>query len=173
MSKLSNFVIALIFSFVVSATPAVSQDVAEFYRGKTINMEVGGSAGGGYDALARAIARLIGNHLPGTPSVLVRNMPGAGGMIATNYTFSTAEKAGSALGLAENSTPLAPLSGTREARYAATTLNWLGTPSVEVGLVLLWHTVPVNNLDDLRTKPTTMGAPGVRSTQAFYTRLLN
>ncbi len=173
MSKLSNCVTALIFGLVVGATPALAQDVAEFYRGKTINMVVGGSAGGGYDALARAIARFIGNHLPGSPSILVRNMPGAGGMIATNYMFSTAEKDGSVFGLVENSTPLAPLFGTKEARYDATKLNWLGTPSVEVGLVLLWHTVPVNTLDDLRTKPTTMGASGVHSTQAFYTRLLN
>ena len=164
MSKLSNCVTALIFGLVVGATPALAQDVAEFYRGKTINMVVGGSAGGGYDALARAIARFIGNHLPGSPSILVRNMPGAGGMIATNYMFSTAEKDGSVFGLVENSTPLAPLFGTKEARYDATKLNWLGTPSVEVGLVLLWHTVPVNTLDDLRTKPTTMGASGVHST---------
>jgi len=134
---------------------------------------VGSPAGGGYDAMARAIARHIGAHLPGNPTVVVRNMPGAGGITSMNYLFNAAERDGSVLALVQNNTPLEPLFGTKQARYDATRLAWLGTPSFEVAMVLLWHTVPVNSVDDLRRQETKVGASGANSTPAFYARLLN
>jgi tripartite-type tricarboxylate transporter receptor subunit TctC len=155
------------------ALPAQAQSVADFYRGKTVSMIVSTSTGGGYDTLARAIARFIGKHIPGNPTIVVRNMPGAGGISAMNYLFNAAEKDGTVTGLVQNGTPLEPLFGTKEARYDATKFNWLGTPSIEVSMVLLWHTVPVNSLAELRSKETHMGASGANSTPAFYTRLLN
>ena len=168
--SLAPFAILLCASL---GTCTQAQPVAGFYAGKTITLVVGGSVGGGYDTLARAIARSLGKQVPGNPTVVVRNMPGAGGIIATNYLYNAAEKDGTVLGLVENSTPLAPLFGTKEARYDATKFGWLGTPSIEAGLVLLWHSVPVNSVDDLRAHVTTVGASGVHSTQAFYSRLLN
>jgi tripartite-type tricarboxylate transporter receptor subunit TctC len=155
------------------ATPAGAQPVADFYKGKTVTIVVSTSQGGGYDAMARAIARHIGKHVPGNPNVVVRNMPGAGGISAVNFLFNSAEKDGTVLGLVQNGTPLEPLFGTKEARYDATRFNWLGTPSFEVSMVLLWHTVPVNSVEDLKTRETNMGASGANSTPAFYTRLLN
>ncbi|MGA8616276.1 MAG: tripartite tricarboxylate transporter substrate-binding protein [Xanthobacteraceae bacterium] len=151
-----------------SATP-----FDEFYKGKTVTLVVGGSAGGGYDTLARAIARYIGGHIPGNPSVVVEDMPGAGGLLAMDYLFRTAARDGSVIALVENGPPLAPLFGVKEARFDATQFNWLGTPSVETAVTLLWHSVPVNSLDDLKTRATTMGASGTNSTQAFYTRLID
>src|SRR5215475_10405072 len=155
------------------ATPAAAQSVADFYRGKTVTIVVSTSTGGGYDAMARAVARHIGRHIPGNPSVVVRNMPGAGGITAVNWLYAAAEKDGTAAGLVQNGTPLEPLFGTKAARYDATKFNWLGTPSYEVSMVLVWHSVPVNTIDDLRKVETTMGASGANSTPAFYTRLLN
>jgi tripartite-type tricarboxylate transporter receptor subunit TctC len=131
------------------------------------------STGGGYDTLARAVARFIGRHIPGSPTVVVRNMPGAGGITAVNWLYNAAEKDGSVFGLVQNGTPLEPLFGTKEARYDATKFNWLGTPSFEVGMVLLWHAVPVNSVADLQAKETHVGASGANSTPAFYARLLN
>jgi tripartite-type tricarboxylate transporter receptor subunit TctC len=157
----------------VLAWPAQAQSVADFYKGKNVSLVVSTSTGGGYDAMARAISRHIGRHIPGNPTVLVRNMPGAGGITAVNYLYNAAEKDGTVLGLVQNGTPLEPLFGTKEARYDAPKFNWLGTPSIEISMVLLWHTVPVNSIDDLRTKETNMGASGSNSTPAFYTRLLN
>ncbi len=157
----------------LGAQPTQAQSVADFYKGKTVTMIVGGSEGGGYDTLARAIGRFIGKHVPGNPSIVVKNMPGAGGLLAMNYLYNTADKDGSVIGLVENNTPLAPLLGAKEARYDSTKFNWLGTPSVEVALVLVWHTVPVNSLEDLKTQVTTMGASGTQSAQAFYLRILN
>ena len=77
-------------------------------------------------------------------------MPGAGGILAMNYLYNTAEKDGTVIGLVQNNTPLEPLFGTKPARYDATKFNWLGTPSFEVRLVLVWNTVPVNTVEDLQ-----------------------
>jgi tripartite-type tricarboxylate transporter receptor subunit TctC len=156
-----------------SAVAASAAPVGDFYKGKTVSLIVGGSAGGGYDTLARAIARYIGAHIPGNPSVVVQDMPGAGGLVAMDYLFHSAERDGTVIALVENGPPLAPLFGVKEARYDATQFNWLGTPSVETAVTLVWHSVPVNSLDDLRTRATTMGASGTNSTQAFYTRLID
>ena len=155
------------------ALPATAQSVADFYKGKTVTIVVSTSTGGGYDTLARGIARHIGRHIPGNPNVVVRNMPGAGGITAVNWLYNTAEKDGTVLGLVQNGTPLEPLFGTKAARYDATKFNWLGTPSYEVSMVLLWNTVPVNTVEDLRTRETTMGSSGANSTPSFYTRMLN
>jgi tripartite-type tricarboxylate transporter receptor subunit TctC len=156
------------------AMPSAKADgLADFYRGKTVALVVGSSTGGGYDAMARAIARFFGKHVPGNPTVVVRNMPGAGGITALNYIYNAAERDGSVLALVQNNTPLEPLFGTKQARYDPTRLNWLGTPSFEVAMVLLWHTVPVNSVDDLKSRETQMGASGANSTPAFYARLLN
>jgi tripartite-type tricarboxylate transporter receptor subunit TctC len=157
-----------------AAMPAANADaIADFYKGKTLALVVGSSTGGGYDTMTRAIARFIGRHVPGNPTVVVRNMPGAGGITALNYVYNAAERDGTVLALVQNNTPLEPLFGTRQARYDATRLNWLGTPSFEVAMVLLWHTVPVNSLEDLKSRETQMGASGANSTPAFYARLLN
>jgi tripartite-type tricarboxylate transporter receptor subunit TctC len=153
--------------------PARADGLADFYKGKTVSLVVGSSTGGGYDTMTRAIARFIGKHIPGNPTVVVRNMPGAGGITAMNYIYNTAERDGTVLALVQNNTPLEPLFGTKQARYDATRLNWLGTPSFEVAMVLLWHTVPVNSVADLKSRETQMGASGANSTPAFYTRLLN
>ncbi|MGH6670627.1 MAG: Bug family tripartite tricarboxylate transporter substrate binding protein [Xanthobacteraceae bacterium] len=158
----------MILAIGVSAAAADS-----FYKGKTVTLLVGGSAGGGYDTLGRAIARYIGGHIPGNPSIVVEDMPGAGGLVAVDYLFRTAPRDGSMIALVENGPPLAPLFGVKQAHYDATKFNWLGTPSVETAVTLLWHTVPVNSLADLKLRPTTMGASGTNSTQAFYTRLID
>jgi len=158
---------------VFGAPQARAQSATDFYKGKTLTIVVSTSAGGGYDTMARAVARFIGKHVPGNPNVVVRNMPGAGGITAMNYLYNTAEKDGTVIGLVQNNTPLEPLFGTKEARYDAPKFNWLGTPSFEVSMVLLWHTVPVNTVADLKARETNMGASGANSTPAFYARLLN
>jgi tripartite-type tricarboxylate transporter receptor subunit TctC len=161
------------FLALLGVPQARAEAVADFYKGKTVTLVVSSSTGGGYDTLARGVARFLGKHLPGNPTVIVRNMPGAGGILATNFLFNNADKDGTFIGLVQNNTPFEPLFGTKEARYDPIKFNWLGTPSVETGVVLLWHAVPVNSVDDLRKRETSVGTSGVNSTPAFYARLLN
>jgi tripartite-type tricarboxylate transporter receptor subunit TctC len=147
--------------------------IEDFYRGKTISMVVSSSTGGGYDTLSRAVARFLGRHIPGNPSVIVRNMPGAGGIVATRYTADLAPRDGLTVAQVQNNTPFEPLFGTKEADYDATQLTWLGTPSVETGLLIVWHTSPIETLGDARKIEMTAGASGANSTPSFYARLLN
>ena len=152
---------------------AKADAIADFYRGKTVTVVVSSSTGGGYDTLARAVARHMGKHVPGNPAFIVRNMPGAGGMVATNFLYNSADKDGSVIGLVQNNTPFEPLFGTREARYDPVKFNWLGSPSSETAMVLLWHAVPVNSITELKTHEVAVGVSGANSTPAFFTRLLN
>lgn len=152
---------------------ARAQSGAEFYRGKTVTLLIGSAPGGGYDAMGRAVSRHIGKHIPGNPTVIVQNMSGAGGIIPTNHLFKIAAKDGSLIGSVNNTTPFEPLLGSREASYDPTQFNWLGTPSVEVGLVAVWHESPIKTLDDLKSIQSAMGSSGANSTPSFYARLLN
>jgi tripartite-type tricarboxylate transporter receptor subunit TctC len=155
------------------AAPAGADAVAEFYKGRTVTIVCSSSTGGGYDTLARAVARHIGKHLPGNPTFVVKNMTGAGGIVATNHLYNSAERDGSVIGIVQNNTPFEPLFGTKEARYDPTKFNWLGTPSAETSMVLLWHAVPVNSVAELRQREVSVGASGANSTPAFFARLLN
>jgi tripartite-type tricarboxylate transporter receptor subunit TctC len=155
------------------SAPANADAIADFYKGRAVTVVVSSSAAGGYDTLARAVARHLGKHVPGNPAVIVRNMPGAGGMSATNYLYNSADKDGSVIGLVQNNTPFEPLFGTKEARYDPVKFNWLGSPSSETAMVLLWHAVPVSSLAELRTREVAVGVSGANSTPAFFTRLLN
>jgi tripartite-type tricarboxylate transporter receptor subunit TctC len=166
-------IVSAVCLLALGAWPVQADPVADFYKGKTINMIIGGSAGGGYDVLGRSIAQFMGRHIPGQPSIVAKNMPGAGGMLAMNYMFNNAEKDGTVIGVVQSNTPLEPLFGTKEARYDAARFGWLGTPSVEIAVVLVWNRVPVDTVEDLRTRETTMGVSGTQSTQAFLGRLMN
>jgi tripartite-type tricarboxylate transporter receptor subunit TctC len=155
------------------AASAQADPIADFYKGKAVTIVVSSSAAGGYDTIARTVARYMGRHLPGHPAFIVRNMPGAGGMTATNYLYNNAEKDGSVVALVQNNTPFEPLFGTKEARYDPVKFNWLGSPSAETAMVLLWHTVPVNSFADLKAREVAVGVSGANSTPAFFARLLN
>jgi tripartite-type tricarboxylate transporter receptor subunit TctC len=134
---------------------------------------VSAGAGGGYDTLARTLARFLTRHLPGNPIILVRNMAGGGGLAAANALFSGAETDGTYIGLLQSQTPFDPLLGAREARFDATKFNWLGTPRVETGLFVLWNAVPIDTLAQAKERDITVGAAGANSTPAFHARLFN
>ena len=157
----------------LAAPVAFAQTPAEFYKGRTVNMIVSSSPGGGYDTLSRAVARFLPRHIPGNPGVVVRNMPGAGGIVATNHIARVAPRDGLTFAGVQNNTPFEPLLGTKEADYDPTKLNWLGTPSVETGTLIVWHASKIQTLEDARKIEMTAGASGHNSTPSFYARLLN
>src|SRR5207248_8423953 len=139
----------------------------EFYRGRTVTIIVSSSAAGGYDTVARTLARFVGRHLPGNPTFIVRNMPGAGGITAANFLYNGAERDGSVIGLVQNNTPFEPLFGAREARYDPLKFGWLGTPSFETAMVLLWHSVPVTSVAQPQAREFSLGVSGANSTPPF------
>ncbi len=155
------------------AAPASAQPARDFYKGKTVTLVISSSSGGGYDIMGRTIAKYLGKHIPGNPRVVVNNMPGAGGIVAMNYLYRSAPKDGTFIAAMQNNTPFEPLLGTKEARYDPTKFNWLGSPSVEVGLIAVWKTAPVNSLADLQKREISVGSSGANSTPSFYARLIN
>ena len=171
MNAAHRIAVTLSAAILLCATGAFAQ--TDFYRGKTITLVISSSSGGGYDIMGRTIARYLPKHIPGNPRVIATNMPGAGGISATNYLYRGAPKDRTFIGSVQNSLPFEPLLGTREAIYDPTKFNWLGSPSIEVGLIVVWKTVPINTIEDLKGREITVGSSGANSTPSFYARLIN
>jgi tripartite-type tricarboxylate transporter receptor subunit TctC len=165
--------LALGFSLGLSGVAARAQSPADFYKGRTVTIILSSAAGGGYDALARTLAQHLGKHIPGNPTFVVKNMPGAGGIIAANFLYTVAPKDGLTIGGLQNNVPFEPLFGTKEANFDPTKFNWLGTPSRETAILTVSGTTPVDNWQQAKTTELTMGSSGNNSTPSFYGRLLN
>ena len=149
-----------------------AQPAAEFYAGKTITLIVGSDAGGGYDANARALARHFGRHLPGSPYVIVKNMAGAGSIIAANYIYNVAPKDGTVIGLIQRGILLARIAN-QPVQYELGKINWVGNLSSEPGLIVAWHTAPVKSAADLFKTELTVGGSGPLGENESIPRLLN
>ncbi len=164
--------LSVCFSTFLLCSPGHAQTVEEFYRGKTVSLIVSSDVGGGYDGLARITVRTLAKHLPGNPTLVVRNMPGAGGIRAPNFVYTVAERDGTVLALMQNTIPFEPLAGNKAAVFDPLKLMWLGSPNVESGVLMVWHTAGVRTIEDLQTKEITIGVPAAASTPAYNSRLL-
>ncbi len=161
-------ILAAALSLAASAASA-----ADFYQGKHVTIVVGFSAAGTYDATARLFARHLGKHLAGKPTVIVRNMPGAGSLVATNSLYGSLPKDGTMLGVVGGGTVLEPLLNNPQATYDARRFNWIGGRTPDNFLCLVWHTVPVNALQDVMRRETVVGATGPGSRTLTYPKALN
>jgi tripartite-type tricarboxylate transporter receptor subunit TctC len=143
------------------AAPAAQADpVADFYRGRTVQLVIGYSTGGGYDTYARALARYLGKHIPGNPTIVPQNMPGAGSLKAMNFLYAVAPKDGSTFGTIGRGIPLEPLLGGEGARFDPNKMNWIGSITNEVSICMSWHTSPIRSFDDLMTRELVVGSTG-------------
>jgi tripartite-type tricarboxylate transporter receptor subunit TctC len=133
-----------------AAVPAQAQSVADFYRGKTVNVLIGVGVGGEYDLHARLVARHLGKHIPGNPNVVPQNMTGAGGINMANYLFAQAPRDGTYIGMLGNNFPAAQAVGAQGVRFDAVKFLWLGTLAPVVETMAVWHTTGVKTIDDLR-----------------------
>lgn len=173
MKSAFRFVFATVSLALTTGAARAADDVEAFYKDKTVSLVVSSSTGGGYDTLARMVARFLPRHIPGKPQLVVRNMPGAGGIVATNHLYNIAAKDGTVIGAVQNNTPFEPLYGTKQANYDASKFNWLGSPSVETGLLTISAKSPVKTLADARKTELRLGSSGANSTPSFYARLLS
>jgi tripartite-type tricarboxylate transporter receptor subunit TctC len=132
--------------------------VGDFYKNRTISLVIGYSVGGGYDAYARLLARYIGKHIPGEPSVVPQQMTGAGSLRAANYIFSVAPKDGSVIGTFSRSMGIAPLLG--QADFDSRKFTWLGSVTDDDTTCVTWNTSPIKTWDDFLNKPFKLGGLG-------------
>jgi tripartite-type tricarboxylate transporter receptor subunit TctC len=142
--------------------PAAAQTPEEFYKGKTLTFYVGLSPGGGYDINARLTARFIGKYIPGNPTVVVRNMPGGGGLVMTNYVANVPARDGLHIGAPQRGIPIEPLLGdASHAKFDALKLQWLGSTNADTSVAVSTKKSGVMTWQDLKTKELVVGGTGV------------
>lgn len=154
----------------IAGAPAAADD---FYKDKTVTLYVGYAAGSNYDIAGRLLARHYGDHIPGNPTVIVKNMPGSSSMKLANYMYNVVAKDGLSIGSIRNGMPLEPLYGRKGARFDPLKFEWLGSMSQIVGSCVIWHTAPAKTLEDVKKVEIVSGAIGTTASLAMYPRALN
>src|SRR5918996_2893914 len=152
-----RFVLAMLAALAVA--PAVQ---AQYYAGKTITLVVGYKTGGGYDATARLLARHLPKHIPGKPTVIVQNMPGANSLIAANHVYNVAKPDGLTLGTFNRNLPIAQLTGVQGVKFDMTKFAWVGSAASESTILAIRADLPYKSFEDLRKadKEIVIGATG-------------
>jgi tripartite-type tricarboxylate transporter receptor subunit TctC len=161
----------LAFSTLAPA-PAAAQ-AGPSLAGKNVQMLIGFGPGGGYDLWGRVVARHIGKHLPGNPTVVPQNMPGAGSFVAANNIYNLAPKDGSVMGIIARDAALGPITGATGARFDPTRITWLGTPTTETNVCIASSTAKVQTLDQLYTSELIVGDTGVGTGTHSYPKALS
>jgi tripartite-type tricarboxylate transporter receptor subunit TctC len=157
----------------LAAHSAKADALADFYRGKTINVYIGVSAGGEYDLHARLVAKYIGRHLPGHPNVVPQNMTGASGLNMVNFLYNQAPRDGTAIAMIQNGFPAAQAAGRAGVKFDAGQMRWLGTIAPVVETLSVWHNVGVRSIEDARNKELVVGATARGAMVYSYPALMN
>jgi tripartite-type tricarboxylate transporter receptor subunit TctC len=140
---------------------------------KEFNVFIGSSTGGGYDQYGRLLARHIGNHLPGKPSVVPRNMPAGSGRAVMNHIYNVAPKDGSAIGITLRNVAFDPLMGNEGAMFDAQKLTWVGSMNSETSLCVAWKAAGFKGLDDIKARTILMGSGGPSAADSIHAKLIN
>jgi len=170
--------IAAIVLAVLTPETAPAQPIADFYRGKTIELLIGAAAGGGYDLAGRTLANHFGRHIPGHPAIVVRTMPGATGLIMTNHLYNVAKRDGTVLGMPTSNVPLEQRlklisPDGSNVKFDVARMSWIGTPLQEPQVTWVWHTAPARTIDDLKANTILMGATTASADNSILPLLVN
>ena len=168
----SRLGIALVAAIIFAAS-AGAQSPAESLAGKNVTLIIGFGPGGGYDLWGRLVARHIGKHLPGNPTVVAQNMPGAGSYVAASHIYGAAPKDGTVLAIIARDAALGPLSNAPGARFDATKLSWLGSPTREHNVCIANSSAAVKDVKQLRDATLILGDTGPGTGTRSYPRVLN
>jgi tripartite-type tricarboxylate transporter receptor subunit TctC len=158
-------------SFAVQSGRADS--IEDFYKGKTVNLMIGYSVGGGYDLYGRLLARHLGKHIPGHPGVVPQNMTGAGSLRAAQYIYSVAPKDGTAIATFGRTIPTTPLLTPANAQFDGTKFTWLGSITNEVSACVTSRAAKAHHWDELLKNEVTVGGEGPGADPDVYTLLYN
>jgi tripartite-type tricarboxylate transporter receptor subunit TctC len=157
----------------ICAFPAHAASPAEFYKGRSVQLIVGFSSGGGYDLYARVLARHMGKHIPGNPTIVPQNMPGAGSVKAANYIYGVAPKDGSVFGIFDRGLPMERLLGRTEGQqFEATKFTWIGSVTDEPAVCAFSSRSGIGSWRDMQTKPFKLGGAGVTADDEVYPNML-
>jgi tripartite-type tricarboxylate transporter receptor subunit TctC len=161
-------------AFALCALTAHAQSPADFYKGKNLDVMIGYSVGGGYDVYARMIARHLGKHIPSGPTVIPKNMEGAGSLRLANWLYNVAPKDGSVIGTIGRGTGFDPLLGHKAAQFDGNKFNWIGSANDEVSVCVAWSgRAKVRKFEDLLTTELAVGGTGSAADTDQFPRILN
>ena len=157
------------------AEPATAQTntVEEFYKGKTLNVLIGVAAGGEYDLHARLVARFIGKHIPGQPTVVPQNMTGAGGIKMTNFLYQVSPRDGTTIGMIQNNFPIMQAMGEEVVQFDSGQFSWLGSITPTVETMATWRTTGVTSIEDARKIEVVAGATVKGSITYTFPKMMN
>jgi tripartite-type tricarboxylate transporter receptor subunit TctC len=158
---------------VAAAAGAIAPAAAQNAPGKGTTMLIGFGPGGGYDLWGRTVARHIGKYMPGSPNLIVQNMPGAGSYVAASWMYTIAPKDGSVIGIIARDAVLGPLTGAEGARFDPLKMAWLGTPTTETNVCIANENASVKTVEDLYTKTLIVGDTGPGTGTRSYPNALN
>jgi tripartite-type tricarboxylate transporter receptor subunit TctC len=170
-SRIASF--AVLAGFILAAHSAAAQSEQDFFKGKTVNILIGFGPGGANDVWARTIAKHIGNHLPGHPSVVPQNAPGAGGLKLMNTLYNISPKDGTAIGLVNRGIPLEPLLGGAGTQFDPLKMTWIGSPDKDITVCAARKDAQVHTMKDLFDKELVVGATGSGADTAVYPEFLH
>jgi tripartite-type tricarboxylate transporter receptor subunit TctC len=157
----------------LSAAPAHAQAPAEFYKGRNVDLYIGYSVGGAYDLYARVLARHLGKHIPGQPTITPRNMEGAGSLRLANWLYNVGPKNGTALATIGRGTAFDPLLGSKGASFQADQFTWIGSANNEVSICVAWKTSGITRFEDVFERELIVGGSGQAADTDQFPRILN
>ena len=160
-------------SLFAGSMPATAQTPAEFYKGRDISTIIGFFPGGGYNAYMRLLSKHMGRHIPGNPTIVPRNKPGAGSLLAANYLYNVAPKDGSVLGIFASSTLFSKLLGEKKAKFEIAKFTWVGNLDVTTGTCAVWHESGIKSFDEFHKREIVYGAAGPGSVNSQHPRGFN
>src|SRR5215475_1253869 len=161
------------FIALICATGALADPIEDFYKGKTVTIVTSTGVGGPFDLTARALAKHMPKYVPGRPTMIVRNMPGGGNVLATNYMYTQAPRDGTALAVVNKIIPLHQVLDGRGVRFDARRFNWLGSTGGSNLFTWVWHTAGFRTIDDVMQRELITGATGVGSGTFIYPNAMN
>ena len=164
---------AALVSIVTAASVASAQDVGAFYKGKSIRLVIANGVGGGNDAYSRLLARYIVNHIPGNPSIIVENMPGAGGLRAANWIYNIAPKDGTVMGTVNNAMVVEPLFGNSAAQFDSRKYEWIGAMSKQYTTCAVWAASYIMTIEDAKKRQVLVSTTGATGNSALMPLMLN
>ena len=173
MIGLTARTIPALLLLLASLAPGRADSVADFYSGRTVEVQVGYSTGGGYDIYARMLARHMGRFIPGNPTLVPKNMPGAGSLRLANWLANAAPRDGSVFGTIGRGTAFDPVLGQPGAQFTASDFTWLGSMNQEVSVCVSWQDSGVATFQDLLTKELLVGAVSFNDDTGQFAKVLN
>jgi tripartite-type tricarboxylate transporter receptor subunit TctC len=157
----------------LSALPARAEGPAEFYKGKNVELYIGYSVGGAYDLYTRVLARHLGKHIPGNPTIVPKNLEGAGSLRLANWLYNVGAKDGTVIGTIGRGTAFDPLLGSRGAQFQADKFTWIGSANNEVSVCVSWKTSGISKFADVFEHELIVGGTGQAADTDQFPRILN